>query len=222
MTDPLEIRIGHAERDEAVEALRVAAGEGRLTLDELDERIEAALNARTRREVQAVLADLLPARELEAVVNPAAIQAMQAAHAGAPGWSWQDPMVFTARWDDVVRAGTWDVPPFLELNPVAASVRLNFVDVGATHEIIDVNLLGGAGDAVLVLPEGWGADVSRVDKGMGGLRCSVPPRPTGRNPLVVVRGRVTLGGLKVRHPNSFDTWLRERRLAKGGGVYTKN
>lgn len=219
MTDPLHIRIGHVERDEAVEALRVAAGEGRLTLEELDQRITAALEARTRGDIRAVLEDLLPGAELQAVVNPAVVEA---ARVGAPGWTWQDPLVLSARWEDVVRAGEWEVPPFLELNPVAANVRLNFVDAAAPHEIIDVNLLGGAGDAVLVLPAGWGADVSRVSKGMGGIRCSVAGRPTGRAPLVVVRGRVTLGGLKVRHPNSLDAWLRERRLAKGGGVIAKN
>lgn len=102
MTDPLQIRIGHAERDEAVEALRVAAGEGRLTLEELDGRIEAALRARTRGDLQDLLGDLLPASSLQAVVNPAALQAAQR---GVPGWSWEDPLVLTARWDDVVRAG---------------------------------------------------------------------------------------------------------------------
>ena len=63
MPDPLQIRIGHAERDEAVETLRTAAGDGRLTLDELDGRIEAAMAAKTRGDIQAVLADLKAAGE---------------------------------------------------------------------------------------------------------------------------------------------------------------
>lgn len=114
------------------------------------------------------------------------------------------------------------MPPFLEVNPVASTVKLNFVDARAQHEIIDVNLLGGAGDAVFVVPQGWGVDVSRVQRGMGSLRSNVATRPTGRSPLLIVRGRVTLGGLKVRYPNSFDTWQRDRRLAKGGGIVAKN
>lgn len=220
MTDSQpQIRIGHAERDEAVEALRVAAGEGRLTLDELDGRIEDALRARTRGDLQEVLADLLPAGELRAVVNPSAATVQ---FRGA-GWSWQDPLAFVARWDDVVRAGPWEVPPFLEISPVAGSVKLNFVDARALHEVIDVQLIGGAGDAVLILPEGWGVDVSRVEKGnLGSVSNRVAARPTGRAPLVVVRGRVALGSLKIRHMNRLDAWLRERRLAKGGGIYEKN
>jgi hypothetical protein len=45
-----ELRASHADRDRVVEILRVAAGDGRLTADELDERLEAALSARTHGE----------------------------------------------------------------------------------------------------------------------------------------------------------------------------
>ena len=218
MTDAQHLRIGHAERDKAVETLREAAGDGRLTLDELDDRITAALSARTRADLEPLLADLVPPDALGQAVSvvPAG------SHIQEPGATWQDPLVLTARWDDVVRAGPWIVPPFLELNPVASNVKLNFVDARAAHEIIDINLIGGAGDAVLIVPEGWGVDIQRVEKGMGTLRSSVAPRPVGVFPLVVVRGKTSIGGLKVRHPNQFDTWQRDRRLAKGGGIFAKN
>lgn len=38
-----ELRASHADRDTVVEQLRVAGGDGRLTPEELDERLEAAL-----------------------------------------------------------------------------------------------------------------------------------------------------------------------------------
>ena len=43
-----ELRASHEDRDRAVERLRVAAGDGRLSADELDERLEAALTAHVR------------------------------------------------------------------------------------------------------------------------------------------------------------------------------
>ena len=55
------LRASHADRDRVVEVLRVAAGDGRLTADELDERLEAALSARTHGELAALTEDL-PAR----------------------------------------------------------------------------------------------------------------------------------------------------------------
>src|SRR5580658_8267297 len=51
-----EIRVSHADRDRVVDVLRVAAGDGRLTAEELDERLEAALTARTERELAVLTA----------------------------------------------------------------------------------------------------------------------------------------------------------------------
>lgn len=52
------LRASHAHRDRTVEVLRDAAGDGRLTASELDERVEAALTARTGSELAALTADL--------------------------------------------------------------------------------------------------------------------------------------------------------------------
>lgn len=53
-------RVSPEEREEAAERLRIAAGEGRLTLEELDVRLEAALSARTYGELDALVDDLPP------------------------------------------------------------------------------------------------------------------------------------------------------------------
>jgi hypothetical protein len=53
-----ELRIGDAERHDVTEILRRAAGEGRITLDELDERLEAAYAARTYADLVPLTADL--------------------------------------------------------------------------------------------------------------------------------------------------------------------
>ena len=56
------LRASDADRDEVVERLRTAAGEGRLTHDELDERLSRALTAVTYADLAAVLADLPTSR----------------------------------------------------------------------------------------------------------------------------------------------------------------
>ena len=48
----------HADRDEVVERLRVAAGDGRLTMAELEQRVDAAFAARTYAELAPLTADL--------------------------------------------------------------------------------------------------------------------------------------------------------------------
>jgi len=53
-----ELRIGDAERDVATAQLREHFVAGRLTFDELTERIDAALAAKTQRQIDGVMADL--------------------------------------------------------------------------------------------------------------------------------------------------------------------
>jgi Domain of unknown function (DUF1707) len=55
---PPELRAADADRERAVERLRAAAAEGRLTAEELEQRLEAALGARTYAELEGPLADL--------------------------------------------------------------------------------------------------------------------------------------------------------------------
>ena len=56
------MRTSQAERDRVVDRLRTHAAEGRLEVEELEQRIEDALSARTHGDLQAVEADL-PAPE---------------------------------------------------------------------------------------------------------------------------------------------------------------
>lgn len=53
-----ELRASHDDRDRVVELLRVAAGDGRLTAEELDERLELAMTARTYGELARLVSDL--------------------------------------------------------------------------------------------------------------------------------------------------------------------
>jgi Domain of unknown function (DUF1707) len=53
-----EQRASDADRDIAADILCAAVGDGRLTLDELDDRLGAALSARTVTELAALIADL--------------------------------------------------------------------------------------------------------------------------------------------------------------------
>ena len=52
------LRIGDAERDAAMAQLREHFVAGRLTFDELTDRIDAALTAKTQRQIDGVMADL--------------------------------------------------------------------------------------------------------------------------------------------------------------------
>ena len=57
-TDPAQLRISDEERHQVAEILREAAGEGRLDLDELDQRLEQTYAARTYADLVPITLDL--------------------------------------------------------------------------------------------------------------------------------------------------------------------
>ena len=121
-----------------MEVLRVAAADGRLTPDELDERLEAALSARTLGELAPLTADLTAGPSMPGV-------------AMAPA---EDVIRIDQRGGSVRRDGRWVVPRRLELRSSWCDVWLDFTDAAITHDTlrIDLNMRGGS----LVLVAGPG------------------------------------------------------------------
>jgi TM2 domain-containing membrane protein YozV len=58
---PPHLRCADAERESVAAMVRTAAVDGRLRLDEIDERMDAVFTARTHGELAAVIADIVPA-----------------------------------------------------------------------------------------------------------------------------------------------------------------
>src|SRR5258708_39877458 len=53
-----DLRASHEDRDSIVDRLRIAAGDGRIDAEELDQRIEAAMAARTYGDLDVIIKDL--------------------------------------------------------------------------------------------------------------------------------------------------------------------
>ena len=66
-----DLLASNADRDVAADVLCAAVADGRVTLDELDQRLEDVLSARTLRDVARVIADLPgPRRQVTEPVAP--------------------------------------------------------------------------------------------------------------------------------------------------------
>ena len=135
---PPSLRASHADRDRTVEVLRDAAGDGRLTASELDERVEAALTARTGRELDALTADLPTARRPQA----------------------KELVRIDQRFGEVARAGRWVVPMRMEIKATAGDVTLDFTEAVITHDTLHIDVeLGIGADLVLVTRPGVEVDI---------------------------------------------------------------
>src|SRR5580693_6242701 len=105
-----QLRASHQDRDRVVEVLRVAAGDGRLTPEELDERLEAALTARTYAELTMLTADLPGLGQL--------------APADAPTAKPKDSVRIDCTSGSARRDGRWVVPHRIEVRVTSGEVRL--------------------------------------------------------------------------------------------------
>jgi hypothetical protein len=198
------IRIGYRERDAVAAVLQEAAGDGRLTMAELDERLEAALQAKTYADLDPLVADLsveLPSHALSSG-RP------QAQRPPAAGYSREDPLRLDAGMGSEKRRGVWTVPPFILIKQGMGSVELNCLEATPAAQLIEIQVIGGVGSVVLVLPDGWAADADRLSKGSKSVK--VPREPASGRPLLVIYGSLGLGSFKVRPPNRHD----KRRSAR--------
>ena len=210
------IRIGHAERDAVIEQLRVAAGEGRLEVEELTDRMEAAAAAKTFGDLDPLVEDLPvppPSQSLGghsgAVVRAASGGLVPAGD--GPGWDPADPLVIRASWEDERRRGRWIVPPHIRVETPGATAELNFLEVDQFPQRISIEVRGAVGACVLVVPEGWGADISRLEGAWGSKKSQVDEVPRDGFPQVVVHGALGMSSVTVRHANWFDRRRVERR-----------
>ncbi|WP_225993592.1 DUF1707 SHOCT-like domain-containing protein [Actinomadura rudentiformis] len=99
---PPEMRASDADRDQVAQILREAAGEGRLGLDELDDRLTAVYAAKTYAELEPITRDL---PVTGSAPHPSGPPVFGAPIIDAP--SWRRGFAFCSEFK---RQGVWNVP----------------------------------------------------------------------------------------------------------------
>jgi hypothetical protein len=184
---PPGIRISDADRERAAARLQQALAEGRITLDELEERLTVVYAARYAADLLPPFADL-PGDDVVAIP--------QAAPTAPPPAD--RPLVLRTGMGTLRRSGPWTVPSRIRVQSVMGSVILDFCDT-TLPPVVDVTLELGAGSARLLLPDGASADVDGMVSGMGTVRSKVASTPVPGRPHFRVHGRSAMGSVTVRH-----------------------
>jgi hypothetical protein len=185
---PPGIRISDADRERAAGRLQQALAEGRITFDELEERLSAVYAARYAADLLPPFADL-----------PGGTGVPVAPATAAPSGR---PLVLRSGMGTLRRAGPWTVPSRIRVQSVMGSVVLDFSET-SVPPTVDVWLELGAGSARLLLPDGATADVDGVVSGVGNVRSRVASTPVPGRPHFHVHGRTAMGSVTVRHPFRF-------------------
>jgi len=196
------LRASHGDRDRVVELLRVAAGDGRLTAEELDERLEAALTARTYGELAALTTDL-PARP-----------------DSAPDASLPEPKDLSridCHGSSVKRDGRWLVPQRMEVRVTGGSVTLDFTEAVILQPSLLIDADVNAGRLTLVTQPGVVVDTDEVTA--EGSYVKVRAHGGPEVPIILriqVSGKVSGGHITARTPRRpFRQRLRRHPQPRG-------
>ena len=174
MADPTplsEPRASDADRERTVEILNRAATDGRLSVDELEERIQSAYATRTRGELERLVVDV--------PVEPAAARApaRPAVRTGPGGTRW---IVSIMGGND--RRGRWRVGERCTVINVMGGSELDLTDAELADQTIELNVFSLMGGAEIRVPDGAHVQVSKFAF-MGVTRCRSGrrrPHPTRR------------------------------------------
>jgi hypothetical protein len=171
-----DVRASDAERDQAVARLRDAAAEGRVTFEELADRIEAASQSATRSELETLTADL-PAAVSPAPVTSTAVQ----------------QSVF----GDVRRSGSWSVPERSQWRSVFGDVVLDLREARVGAGLVTLDARSFFGDVDVLVPEGVVVEL-RSRTVFGSMRQESGEIGPPGAPRVIVEGGSVFGDVKVR------------------------
>jgi len=192
--DPSQLRISDADRHKVAEILREAAGEGRIDLTELDERLESTYAAKT-------YADLVPIT-LDLPV-PGHAQALAPTPRPQPGGS----LVPARRYDSSIaimggsaRKGVWEVGPTHTAFAMMAGIDLDLREARFTSQetVIYANAVWAGIDITVneftnVVVEGVG-----IMGGYDHARDKVAPQLGPDSPTVRVKGVALMAAVTVQ------------------------
>jgi Domain of unknown function (DUF1707)/Cell wall-active antibiotics response 4TMS YvqF len=182
------LRASDADRDRTLEALSTASAEGRLNLEEYAQRSEAALVARTVRELTGLTADLpaLPHSDAAPV-----------------------PVEITAVLGNESRKGPWVVPAHLKVRSVLGDCHLEMQQAVIRQHVTTIDATVRFGAMTIFVPDG--IDVRMYGRAVLGAKSSqLRGEPQPGAPVIIVNCDVLCGSVSVRRPD----WFMRRQLAR--------
>ncbi len=189
--DPRRLRVADADRDRAAELLRQAAAEGRITFDELDERLSLAYAAKTFADLEALTSDL-PGPGVSAPLPVSRRVQVPELPPDTPA-----PKFSVAIMSGMKRAGPWMVPATYTAVAVMGGVELDLRHATFAAPEVTIQAFCLMGGVSITVGEDVAVDISGIGF-MGGFdhQASGPGVPGA--PRVRVVGFALMGGVDVR------------------------
>jgi hypothetical protein len=208
--DPRDLRAADHDRDRVAEVLRQAAGDGRLTLDELDERLSAVHAAKTYGDLEPITRDLPVGGAPAAPAPQGAAPDVPAARriGGRPTSS-----VGVGIMGGFTRKGGWVMPRVFTAVTFWGGGEIDLREARFAEREVTVRAFTVMGGLHVTVPEDAEVDVHGIGI-MGGFddRASGPGAPGA--PRIVVTGLAFWGGVGVERKPTRGELKRRKQERK--------
>lgn len=206
--EPRNLRASDADRERVANVLREAAGDGRLTMDELDERLDAVYAAKTYAELEPITHDLPDADAPHAPAPPPAA-ARDPARFGGQATSHGAVAILGG----FSRRGEWVVPKEFTAFMLMGGGELDLREAHFAEREVSIHIVAIMGGCEVIVPE----DATVYVTGIGILGAfehtdACPGSPDG--PVIRVNGVALMGGVDVKRRPTLEASrdARQRRL----------
>jgi hypothetical protein len=206
--DPQHLRASDADRERVAEVLRQAAGDGRLTMDELDERLDAVFAAKTYAELEPITHDLPDS-------GAAYAPAVQPAAAVDPGRFGGEPTSHgaVAILGGFSRKGDWVVPKDFNVFCFMGGGEIDLREARFAEREVSIHIVAIMGGCEVIVPEDATVRVTGVGI-MGAFDHSESGSGAAGGPVITVNGVALMGGVDVKRRPTLESEREARELRR--------
>ena len=206
--DPQHLRASDADRERVAETLREAAGDGRLTMDELDERLDAVYAAKTYAELVPITQDLPDHAAAAYVPAPSRAASGDVRQYGGEPTSHTAVAILGG----FSRKGDWVAPKAFKAFMLLGGGELDLRDARFAEREVSIHVVAILGGCEITVPEDATVNVNGVGI-MGAFEHSAQGSGSPGGPVINISGVALLGGVDVtrKPPKQAKIEAKRRR-----------
>ena len=186
------LRASDADRERVANVLREAAGDGRLTMEELDERLDAVYTAKTYAELEPITRDL-PATGTAHAPVPAQSSAVQESRIGGVASS-EGAFAILGGFS---RKGDWVVPKDFTAFAFMAGGEIDLREARFAEPVVTIHVVAIMAGIEITVPEDVTVRVTGIGI-MGGFDHGASATGAAGGPTIIINGVALMGGVEVR------------------------
>jgi hypothetical protein len=190
--EPSKMRASDSDRERVAELLREAAGDGRLSMDELDERLDAVYAAKTYAELEPITHDLPSSGASHVPVPAPSVPADPARFGGTPSSGGAVAIL-----GGFSRKGKWVVPKRFTGFMFMGGGEIDLREARFEDRDVTINVFAIMGGCEITVPEDATVHVTGIGI-MGAFEHSQPNEGSPDGPVITISGVAFMGGIDVR------------------------